>query len=591
MPLSLEELQSIADGDTVRTQQGTAVRLTGFNAPEVAHENTGVAAEPGAAMSTQLTQEYLQQPGASADVVGQDVYGRTLGRASAPGLGSLAEEQLKRGLASPMATEGRISDAERRAYLIGQRERRSPSTPEQARINQQLDREWQGATTNAPNVRQKFKRDIGDTFSDAIDRGLSQMGMMTGGTQRLLGEMTGIDSLVKAGDKRIEENKREVLFNPADIGTMDKVNNVSDGFTYVLEKLGEQGPNLLATIGTAAATGGAGAALRLGATKLASEKLAMQAAASAMGTIGKGMTLTTGAALGAGTLNIGESKLHLDEIAPDGDHNLLALSTGLMKTGLDVMSLRQLARPLMGLARQRGMNPGEALKAWGDIPAEVGRAALIEGGTEALQGLLDEAAGNAKYGVDINWQNVKESGAVGFISGGGFAVPINVASVGLQKALQPGEAQPGPADPNAGQTQGADPAAARAEYEAALQRVQDLQRQAEGLAPGSPERTAAEEEMDALAARGLELQGSLDAPAGGTTAEPESDLAAQLAALDDPNNPKNAMWVAGGTMQQANELRARGKHFAVLRDSDESGLFVANDAETVAKAQDAFEAG
>lgn len=627
MPLSLEELQSIADGDTVRTQQGTAVRLTGFNAPEVAHENTGVAAEPGAAMSTQLTQEYLQQPGSSADVIGQDVYGRTLGRASAPGLGSLAEEQLKRGLGSPMATEGRISDAERRAYLIGQRERRSPSTPEQARINQQLDREWQGATTNAPNVRQKFKRDIGDTFSDAIDRGLSQMGMMTGGTQRLLGEMTGIDSLVKAGDKRIEENKREVLFNPADIGTMDKVNNVGDGFTYVLEKLGEQGPNLLATIGTAAATGGAGAALRLGATKLASEKLAVQAAASAMGTIGKGMTLTTGAALGAGTLNIGESKLHLDEIAPDGDHNLLALSTGLMKTGLDVMSLRQLARPLMGLARQRGMNPGKALKAW-DIPAEVGRAALIEGGTEALQGLLDEAAGKAKYGVDINWQNVKESGAVGFISGGGFAVPINVASVGLQKALQPGEARPEPAGPNASQPQGADPAAARAEYEAALQRVQDLQQQAEGLAPGSPERTAAEEEMDALAARGLELQQTLQnaqspaaprfsgplnytdwqalsdedkqryvnevgmpPPPGGTTAEPASDIAAQLAALDDPTNPKNAMWIAGGTMQQANELRARGKHFAVLRDSDESGLFVANDAETVAKAQDAFEAG
>jgi hypothetical protein len=484
-----------------------------------------------------------------------------------------------------------MTPEERGAYRQGVAERRNPSTLEQATLNQSLDQQWAGAKSNRVNAKMYAKRDLGDTFSDAIDRGLSQMGMMAGGTQRLLGEMTGIDSLVKAGDRRIDENKREVLFNPADIGTMDKVNNVGDGFTYVLEKLGEQGPNLLATIGSAAATGGAGAALRLGAAKLASEKLAMQAASSAIGTLGKGMTLTTGAALGAGTLNIGESKLHLDEISPDGDHNLLALSTGLMKTGLDVMSLRQLARPLMGLARQRGMNPGEALKAWGDIPAEVGRAALIEGGTEALQGLLDEAAGKAKYGVDINWQNVKESGAVGLISGGGFAVPINVASVGLQKALQPGEAQPAVADPNAGQSRGADPAGARAEYDAAVQRVKDLQRQAEGLAPDSAERSAIEAEMDTLAARGLKLQGSLNAPPGGTTAEPESDLRAQLAAAADPNHPKPGVWMAGGGTKEVAAANEFNLKVVTLNDGRERGLFASADDALRQKLYDLTNAG
>ena len=594
MALSLEHFKAILDGDTVDTRDGERVRLSGYNAPEVAHEEQGTLAEPGAALSTAYTQAYLEQPGAVATPQGTDRYGRTLADVRIPGQESLAEGQLRQGLATPMSfQEGgeEASRAQRRAYLVGLRERNDPSTPEQAAINERLNAEWRSAVSDRPNVRMQQARDTGDVFSDAIDRGLDQVGLMVGGAQRWAGQALGIEALEAAGDKRIASNKLDVSINRPDIGTLDKIDNVGDAMTYVVEKLGEQAPNIGVTLGMAAATGGSGAALRLAATKLASERLAVQTAASAMGMLGKGMTSLTGATAGSLTLNLGESKLNLDEVDPNGDHNLLALTTGLAKSALDVgalVAIPGIGRMLMPQAKRLGLSPKEALTAWGQIPAAIARSAAIEGGTEAVQGLLDEAAAQYKYGKAINWQNVLESGAVGLITGGAMGTLGGAAEVGLNKALQPPETPPGASDPGGTTPPPPDPVEGRTRLAAIQAQMEELGRQAEGLPADSEALSQIELDMQALGEEALALQEGLQA---GTTPEPEADLAAQMAAAADPNHPKPGVWIPGGGMAEAQQARQAGLDVVTLDDGNERGLFASADPALRQKLYDLTNAG
>lgn len=445
MAITPEQLQAFLDGDTAKTADGS-VRFQKFDAPEMGHEDTsGLGREPGAELSRQYAEQYTRRPGVEIDNNGTDAYGRALGEVSDPAQGTtLAETMISRGLAQPTSND----PATNRAYYEQLRERRNPSTPEQAQINAVLDAEWAQAKPNRHNLRARRERTLGETFGDAVDRGLDQIGMMVGGTQKLAGEMTGIDTLAKAGEQRIRENQRDLAWNPPEVASFAEAKTVGDYATRTVELLGEQGPNLAAMIGTALATGGVGGVLEVGTAAFATEQLAANAAIKGLNLLGRGLTKELGAVAAGATMNIGESKLNLDEVDPNGDHNLLALGTGILKTGLDVGALgaQRVGKYLLPRAKALGLSPKDALKAWSDVPMAVLRDTLVEGSTEGMQGLLDEVAAKYKAGTPINWANVAESAAAGAIVGGTVSGLTGAGEVLLSQP--PAETSPA-ADPTA----------------------------------------------------------------------------------------------------------------------------------------------
>lgn len=588
MPISPDQLRAFLDGDTATTDKGS-VRFTGVDAPEMGHAATsGLQREPGAEQSRQFAEQYTKQPGTEIDTQGTDAYDRTLAEVSNPQQGTtLAGELIQRGLGMPM---GNREDTNR-AFYKGAKERVNPSTPEQARLNQQLDAEWSLARPNRHNLKQKRERTMGEVFGDALDRGLDQMGMMAGGTQKLIGEGTGFDMLTEAGNRRIEDNRRDVAFNVADIGTLDKVNTAGDAVTWAVEKLGEQGPNLAAMIGGALATGGAGAVLAGGA-RMAGEKLATNAAIQAMNVASKALTKELGAVGAGATLNVGESKLNLDEADPNGDHNMLALATGLAKTGLDVFSLRQMpgfGKLVSGKAKAAGLSQKEALKVWGDVPKDIAVATLTEGSTEGLQTLLDEGARIYKAGGEVNWAEVRESMAAGALVGG----VMGGMGGGAEVMLRPGEIAPD----------------RLARPEDTTARVADLQKQRYALQEqirileqkGNKARTLSEADairaqIDQLSQEDMRLGSEVDAlggtpPPGGTTTEPPADIAAQTAAVADPNHDKTAQWIANPTREQIANAQAEGLYAIRLRDGEEDGILLSADPDVLDQAASLREAG
>ncbi len=236
MPLTAEQVQAINDGDTVRLKDGRRVRFTGFDAPEMGHaDTTGLAEEPGARLSTQLTAEYLAQPGATINPTGRrDPYNRELAPVTNAGHPSLAQEQLRRGL----AFVGDDDPANSAAFYKGAAERRRATTPAQQRLNEVLDEQWSRATPNAHNVRKTRQRGLGEVFGDALDRGLDQVGLMAGGMGRLAGELVGSDALVARSNHLINDKTIDVGANAPDIGTLDKADNVGDRLRGAVGKPG-----------------------------------------------------------------------------------------------------------------------------------------------------------------------------------------------------------------------------------------------------------------------------------------------------------------------------------------------------------------
>lgn len=595
MPLTAEQVQAINDGDTVRLKDGRRVRFTGFDAPEMGHaDTTGLAEEPGARLSTQLTAEYLAQPGATINPTGRrDPYNRELAPVTNAGHPSLAQEQLRRGL----AFVGDDDPANSAAFYKGAAERRRATTPAQQRLNEVLDEQWSRATPNAHNVRKTRQRGLGEVFGDALDRGLDQVGLMAGGMGRLAGELVGSDALVARSNRLINDKTIDVGANAPDIGTLDKADNVGDLVTWAVEKLGEQTPNIAAIVGTSALTGGTGTVLGAGgaaAAKLAGQKVAAKAAANAMSLAGKGLTRELGAIAAGGTLNIGETKLSLDAEDPGGDHNMLALSAGLMKTTLDLgsmaLAIPGMSKMLLPRLAKMGVAP-KALTTIGQIPTSMAKAALIEGGTEGLQELIDEVAiqsKNANY--DISWGQIRESAAVGALVGPAFGGVGGVAEVGLHKMT-----------------------------EGANKRSEDRLNRDTGTTP--EERRSDEAELQGLMARRNagdvppEVQARIDAiyakytpPEGADTGmsddvrraaresmnrersvaeESNATVRAQAAAVADPEHPKKVGYVADGS-----DMSAIGDVPRIrIHDGTEGGFIYGPDKTALVAIREAVDAG
>lgn len=92
----LIHIQSVYDGDTLKTKQGEKIRLIGINTPEMPHQNKG---QPLAKEATQALKKWLNQPLLlQLDKQKKDRYKRTLGHLFDINGQSISAQLLEKGL-------------------------------------------------------------------------------------------------------------------------------------------------------------------------------------------------------------------------------------------------------------------------------------------------------------------------------------------------------------------------------------------------------------------------------------------------------------------------------------------------------------
>jgi endonuclease YncB( thermonuclease family) len=100
---SVEFVERVIDGDTLRLAGGETVRLVGIDAPEL-HEGrlgrTGPFPEPGAVEAAARLRVLAEGRRVRVERRGQDRYGRTLARVALPDGADVAARLLSEGLVS-----------------------------------------------------------------------------------------------------------------------------------------------------------------------------------------------------------------------------------------------------------------------------------------------------------------------------------------------------------------------------------------------------------------------------------------------------------------------------------------------------------
>ena len=291
--------------------------------------------------------------------------------------------------------------------------------------------------------------------SSAFGRGVDQMQASLYGFATAIGQLTGFDALEEWGEDGVARNLEEMSRNPPEIHSWDDVDSLSDFGTYFLETLAEQAPQLLMDValglGIAAAapiSGGAslvaGAAGRTAAAqamkgftkkqlaqvgkkakrmkgvdpayqkfqaakgKVAGASLdaanAVKGAANKVGDqipevvrdVAGGLgssfkdigPVVAGMGVSNWVQNTGESQMNFmgEGIEAPGT----ALLAGAFKAGLDTLAPAK----LLGIANKANV-PVEALpQVFAKVAKNAGGTAMLEGGTEAVQTIVDHAAMN-----------------------------------------------------------------------------------------------------------------------------------------------------------------------------------------------------
>jgi hypothetical protein len=232
-------LSRVKDADTIVDNDDKTHRIKGVNAPE-----TGT---PAGEAATSWAKEVLSKnPVEVVESGKQGHYGRELSDIKFKDTGNdYAETLVRKGhaIASGRGPENaHLQQAETQATVnevLGLQERQ-PSN------NYQIDYSDQEAT----DLRQP-----GGTFRRAFNRGIDTTQAMGSSAVNALGNLIGSDTLEAWGEEGLKQNLIEAALNPAEIQSYEDIEDFNDAFTYAVEALGEQGANLLTTLGI----GGAGA--------------------------------------------------------------------------------------------------------------------------------------------------------------------------------------------------------------------------------------------------------------------------------------------------------------------------------------------
>lgn len=421
-------LTSMKDGDTADTSDGTAVRINNIDTNETPKWNK--PGQVGAEEAWIAAENYAQQDGARIQTDGsKDRYGRTLGDVVVDGQEPLSEKLVREGHAIPKYTnDKRTDDAQTIGNLLLE-------DNDNAVASQNLADAYAETSINHDLSNPDHYYSPDNTFEKGIRRGLDNTQL---GIAYLLDDKAAVE-------KNLEELRR----NEAEVGSIKNIGSVSDAFTWSLEVLGSQIPQLAVDAGFAvagAASAGAGAsgivARRVGmqAAKKAlmnkaTKEVAAQAARDAAFAHFKKMAATgakVGGAAGIYGQSTGES---MSQFRGDGADYLPALASSL---GISVpqaaLEYAGLGRALSDVARATGLSKrmvdSTITARFGEMVKTMG----VEGGTEAMQTALDLGANLALNGTEFNWDELLDAAAAGALVGGVFSGAGQIIGGGYESA-------------------------------------------------------------------------------------------------------------------------------------------------------------
>lgn len=482
---------NLLDGDTVETEDGERVRINHIDTSEVA-KSFGPGTLGGDA-AWQAAEDYASDPNAQIVATGgKDIHGRTLGDIVIEGREPLSEHLVRTGHAAPAYTNDQRT---RDVQTIG---------------NMLVPMEQDTEMANAFQANY-YAEDPGDSTN--LNRYWSPDGTLSKGIRRGLDQtQLGIAYLLD-DEEAISKNLEELRRNQAEIGSIQNIGDVGDAFTWGLEVLGSQIPQLAVDAGFAAvgaATAGVGASgivarragmsamkqtlkkgMQEGLEQTALRQAALEAGQQAAANHFQKVAATGarwGGASGIYLQSVGESMSNLRE---DGGEYLESLATSL---GISIpqaaLEYTGLARSIGDLSRATGLSSDVVNRTIASRFGEMAKTMGVEGATESMQTVIDMAANLQLNGTPFDLDELMNAAAAGAFIGGVFSSAGHVVGGGYE--------------------------AAKAKWQTALT---------------NPTPTVAESETT-----------------NPSTPEPAQDIEAQFADMNNPNTSRDTVFVADGNV-------------------------------------------
>lgn len=395
----------VYDGDTVY-EGGQGFRLYGIDTEEMkqrgVQDDSQPAPSPGAIEAQKYLENVMANEKVSFEEKGFDKYGRKIVRVLGEDGRDINEELVRYAGSGLMSFNNETSPyASARADYLNRAA--------------QGEIEFEGAKAFDPS-QVAPTRSIPQEFATGMDRGSKMLGAMAGKAIEVLGDVTGVDSVAQQGRETAERYLRDAsdLYLKPQTDSYKDVEDFRSGMNYVASILGEQAPQMAAD--AAAATVGALTGAGVG---------AVPAVMARRGAIAAAMRAVAGGSAAAGakrgamssmfTQALGESALELESegITDRG----AAIAAAFAKMGADYAGTMAMFRTAKRMAFD-----GNAVTAR-VILGEAAKSIGWEGGTEALQTVIDKAAvAYHKDGYDIlsdeNIEEIINSAIAGAVVGG-----------------------------------------------------------------------------------------------------------------------------------------------------------------------------
>ena len=398
-------------------------RLEGIDAPETAHASNNFTAEPMAyAARDELVRLANNAGGATLQPTGEpDYYGRGLAKLLGEDGTNLGAELARTGLVnSPRyAPSQEYQDAFRGANWRTATDAGDILKGDAAEVNQRvraLQRDVFAARQRgemSPLFNPEYdKNQMYTPWEKAWTRGSHNAVASLNMFGAAVGDVFGVDNLKQWGEKGAQERLQKAAAFPAEVQDWDDVHNLDKFGTFVIEKFGENLPQIGIVAASMVGTGGTAVAARVGFAKALARELPpgqlMQFGINA----GKGGALASiyGQAAGETAVDLYQSGV--------SDYSGTALLAGIPKAALEYAPLGYAIR---NFARVSGMAGSQIWNA----ATQVAKTAGVEATTEGMQTIIDFMARKHHTGEDIfsndNIRELKTAVAAGAIIGGGFA--------------------------------------------------------------------------------------------------------------------------------------------------------------------------
>ena len=429
----------IRDADTVEDAEGNAKRILGVDAPE--------SGTPAGEAATDFAKYAIESHGLRVKETGRKgYYGRDLVETKLGDTDTgFAEFLIRQGHARPVGgseddEKNNLAEAASSAARVTGLQDRGVQNP------YDIDLSGETASNFSPT---------GGSFTNAVGRAVDnvqQLGYSAANVGAMaLGDLFGTEVLDTWGEEGLRRNMVEAAMNPATIEKWDDVDDLSTGFTYVVETLGEQLPNIATLLGT----GGVGFLVKGGASKLVQAGIQKKLAQLALkqgnkiqvAKVAQGGSSGFTAGVAAGSFGFGTGEIG-NELRDAGiDSPVTALIGAVPFAALDTLGFQSTIGRLF-----RGIDKDIATQSVKDIARSTFKAAGVgaaaESSTEMLQEVITLSARafhdpTFEIFSDENLARIKEAGIkagiVGGLLGGGSTAVNKVVGKLSQPPAPPAE--------------------------------------------------------------------------------------------------------------------------------------------------------